>query len=391
MATKILAFVGTRPEAIKMAPVIRALQAKPGIECRLCVTGQHRELLRPVLDVFQLRPDFEFDVMTEDQPPAAVLAAVIHHSREVILQQAPDWVLVQGDTSTATAVALVAFLERVKLGHVEAGLRTFDRRQPFPEEVFRRVVDLVADCYFAPTERARQNLLREGCPEEAVHVTGNTVVDALHLIRDWLARSPPRSDNLPKAAQGKRIILATVHRRENFGEPLLRICDALRAIADDLDDTTHIVCTVHPNPNVSRVARRELAEHPQIILCPPMDYGPFITAMKKSFFILTDSGGVQEEAPALAKPVLVLRAETERPEAVEAGVAKLVGPDYERIVSESERLLQSPRAYASMAKGVSPYGDGAAAGRIAGILLRSMEQRRSAPGPAWPSRRRAGC
>ena len=368
MATKILAFVGTRPEAIKMAPVIRALQAKPGVECRLCVTGQHRELLQPVLEVFQLRPDFEFDVMTEDQPPAAVLAAVIQHSRAVILQQSPDWVLVQGDTSTATAVALVAYLERVKLGHVEAGLRTFDRHQPFPEEVFRRVVDLVADCYFAPTERARQNLLREGCAEEAVHVTGNTVVDALHLIRDWLAQSPPRSDYLPEPARGKRIILATVHRRENFGEPLLRICDALRAIADDLDDTTHIVCTVHPNPNVSGPLRQRLEGHARLSLVEPLDYLDFVALMRDCYLIITDSGGIQEEAPAFGKPVLVLREVTERPEAVEAGVALLVGSDAEAIVRETRTLLTDPAAYERMARTVNPFGDGHAGERIARLL-----------------------
>lgn len=367
MATKILAFIGTRPEAIKMAPVILALRAKQGVECLLCVTGQHRELLQPVLEVFQLRPDFEFEVMTEDQPPAAVLAAVIHKSREVLLQQAPDWVLVQGDTSTATAVALVAYLERIKLGHVEAGLRTFDRHQPFPEEVFRRVVDLVADCYFAPTERARQNLLGEGCAEGAVHVTGNTVVDALHLIRDWLTQSPPR-DHLPEPARGKRIILATVHRRENFGDPLLRICDALRAIADDLDDTTHIVCTVHPNPNVSPILRRRLAGHARLSLVEPLDYLDFVALMRDSYLILTDSGGIQEEAPAFGKPVLVLREVTERPEAVEAGVARLVGSDTEAIVRETRTLLTDPAAYERMARTVNPFGDGHAAERIARLL-----------------------
>src|SRR3990172_6129556 len=200
MAKKILVFVGTRPEAIKMAPVIRALQAKPDVDCRVCVPGQHRELLQPMLEAFQLRPHRQFEVMTEDQPAAAVLEAVMRHAREVIMQEAPDWVLVQGDTATAPAVALVAYLERVKLGHVEAGLRTFDRRQPFPEEVYRRIVDLVADLYFAPTERARDNLLREGCPENAVHVTGNTVVDALYQIRDWLACRPSHDSHLPEEA-----------------------------------------------------------------------------------------------------------------------------------------------------------------------------------------------
>ena len=368
MVTKILAFVGTRPEAIKMAPVIRALQAKPDVDCRLCVTGQHRELLQPMLDAFQLRPHYQFEVMTEDQPAAAVLEAVMHHAREVIIEERPDWVLVQGDTATAAAVALVAYLERVKLGHVEAGLRTFDRRQPFPEEVFRRMVDLVADLYFAPTERARQNLLAEGCPEESVHLTGNTVVDALYLIRDWLACHPSRDSHLPEEARGKRIVLATVHRRENFGAPLLRICDALRTIADGLDETTHVVCTVHPNPNVSETLRQRLADHQRLSLIEPLDYLDFVALMRDSYLILTDSGGIQEEAPAFGKPVLVLREVTERPEAVEAGVARLVGSDTEAIVREARTLLTDPAAYERMARVINPFGDGRAAERIARLL-----------------------
>ena len=368
MASKILVFVGTRPEAIKMAPVIQALQAKPAVDCRLCVTGQHRELLQPMLDVFQLQPQHRFDVMTEDQPAAAVLEAVIHKAREVIEQEKPDWVLVQGDTATAAAVSLVAYLERVKLGHVEAGLRTFDRRQPFPEEVFRRVADLVADMYFAPTERARQNLLREGCAEETVHVTGNTVVDALFQIQDWLARTPSRNGRMPAQAQGKRVILATVHRRENFGEPLLRICDALRSIADGLDDTAHIVCTVHPNPNVSTALRERLEGHPRLSLIEPLDYLDFVALMRDSYLILTDSGGIQEEAPSFGKPVLVLREVTERPEAIEAGVARLVGSDAETITRETRTLLTDQAAYERMARVTNPFGDGHAAERIADLL-----------------------
>lgn len=368
MTSKILVFVGTRPEAIKMAPVIRALQSKPGVDCRLCVTGQHRELLQPMLELFQLEPQHRFEVMTDDQPAAAVLEAVLRHARELIVEQQPDWVLVQGDTATAAAVSLVAYLQGVRLGHVEAGLRTYDKQRPFPEEIFRRVVDLVADLYFVPTERARQNLLQEGCAEAAVHVTGNTVVDALLQVQSWLERSPSRDTAVPEAARGKRMVLVTVHRRENFGAPLLRICDALREIADGLDDDTHIVCTVHPNPNVSTPLRERLEGLPRLSLIDPLDYLDFVTVMRDCHLVLTDSGGIQEEAPAFGKPVLVLREVTERPEAVEAGVARLVGTDANAIVRETQTLLTDAAAYRQMARVVNPFGDGHAAERIAALL-----------------------
>jgi UDP-N-acetylglucosamine 2-epimerase (non-hydrolysing) len=370
MSLKLLAFVGTRPEANKMAPVVRALRAKPDVECKLVATGQHRDLLQPTLDVFQLTPDIRFDVMNDDQAATAVFEAVLRVGSEVIATEQPDWVLVQGDTATAAAASLAAFLARVKLGHVEAGLRTYDRQRPFPEEVYRRIADLLADAYFAPTERARNNLLAEGCPGAAVHLTGNTVVDALHQVRDWLDASPERRPSLPEAAQGKRIVLVTVHRRESFGEPLARICDALLAIAGGLDDASHIVCTVHPNPNVSSVLRDRLSAHPRISLIEPLDYLDFVALMQDCHLILTDSGGIQEEAPAFGKPVLVLREVTERPEAVEAGVARLVGTDADAIVRETRALLTDPAAYDAMARVVNPFGDGHAATRIADILTR---------------------
>ena len=366
MAIKVIAFIGTRPEAIKMAPVIRALRSRPDLECLLCATGQHRELLQPMLELFQLRPDHDFDVMTEDQSAAAVMEAVIGRAREVIRKEEPDWVLVQGDTATAAAASLVAYLERVKLGHVEAGLRTFDRQRPFPEEVFRRVADLVADLYFAPTDRARENLLREGCPEDAVHVTGNTVVDALYEMRPRLAEG---QGYLPAAARGKRLILATVHRRENMGAPLVRICDALREIADGLDDTAHIVCTVHPNPSISATLRERLQGRPRLSLIEPLGYLDFVALMRDSHVILTDSGGIQEEAPAFGKPVLILREVTERPEVVEAGIARLVGSDPEAIVRETRALLADEAAYGAMARVANPFGDGHAGERIAQLLI----------------------
>ncbi|MEX1254817.1 MAG: UDP-N-acetylglucosamine 2-epimerase (non-hydrolyzing) [Dehalococcoidia bacterium] len=373
MPLKLLAFVGTRPEANKMAPVIRALRGRAGVECRLVATGQHRDLLQPMLDVFQLTPDFQYDVMTEDQAATAVFESVLHLASEVIERERPDWVLVQGDTATAAAASLAAYLAHVKLGHVEAGLRTYDRQRPFPEEVFRRIADLVADAYFAPTERARQNLLAEGCPEAAVHVTGNTVVDALYQVRDWLADTPERTPSLPEPAAGKRIVLVTVHRRESFGEPLARICDALFAIADGLDDASRVVCTVHPNPNVANVLRERLGAHERISLIEPLDYLDFVALMRDCYLILTDSGGIQEEAPAFGKPVLVLRDVTERPEAVEAGVARLVGTDIDAIVRETRLLLSDAAAYESMARPpgqINPFGDGHAAPRIADILTR---------------------
>ncbi len=376
MAISVLAFAGTRPEAIKMAPVVRALQARPQFDSRLCVTGQHRELLRPMLDVFDLRPDYEFEVMSEDQAAADVLEAVIGRSRDLIRRERPDWVLVQGDTATAAAVSLVAYLERARLGHVEAGLRTYDRQRPFPEEVFRRVADLVADLYFAPTERARDHLLREGCPQADVHVTGNTVVDALHQVRERLAEGPSRNGHLPPPARGKRIVLATVHRRENFGGPLERICDALASIAGGLDDGSHLVCTVHPNPNVAAVLRERLGGRPRLSLIEPLDYLDFVALMRDAYLILTDSGGVQEEAPAFGKPVLVLREVTERPEAVEAGVARLVGSDTGVIVREAQTLLTDASAYERMARVANPFGDGHAAQRIAEILAKATQARR---------------
>jgi UDP-N-acetylglucosamine 2-epimerase (non-hydrolysing) len=365
---RVVVFVGTRPEAVKMAPVVRALRAKPGLECLLCVTGQHRDLVQPMLDVFELTADYAFDAMTEDQTTSSVVQVLVGVAREVVAREAPDWVLVQGDTSTVAAASLVAFLEGVKLGHVEAGLRTYDRRQPFPEEVFRRIADLVADAYFAPTARARENLLREGCPERAVYVTGNTVVDALHQVRDWLAADPSRRCALPEAAAGKRLVLVTVHRRENFGAPLERICDALRRIAEGIDDGTHLVCTVHPNPNVSGVLRERLGRHPRISLIEPLDYLAFVALLEQCHLVLTDSGGIQEEAPAFGKPVLVLREVTERPEAVEAGLARLVGSDTDAIVRETLALLQDAAAYERMARVVNPFGDGHAAERIADII-----------------------
>ncbi len=376
MSIKVFVIIGTRPEAIKMAPVVKALQADSAFDCRLCLTGQHRDLLHPMLDVFGLRPDFDLNVMKEAQHPAAVMASILTLLTDLVRQEKPDWLLVQGDTSTVAAASLVAYLEWIKLGHVEAGLRTFDKHQPFPEEMFRRVADLAADLHFAPTERARSNLLREGHPEATVHVTGNTVVDALRMVAEWQGDAPPPHHSLPKGLDGQRIVLVTVHRRENLGQPLLRICRALHGIAGRVNGTAHLVCTVHPNPNVSTVLRRELAGPPNISLIPPLDYLEFVAMMRRSHLILTDSGGVQEEAPTFGKPVLVLRNVTERPEAVEAGTSCLVGTDDTVIVREACRLLEDSAAYDRMSHVANPFGDGHAAERIAALL---KEEQPAAP------------
>lgn len=359
----ILVVVGTRPEAIKMAPVIRALRAQPWVRVRVLATAQHRHMLDQVLRVFDIVPDVDLDVMRENQSLAGLTARLIERMDAVLERERPDVVLAQGDTTTVLATALASFYRRIDFGHVEAGLRTGDMAYPFPEEMNRATVARMARWHFAPTPGARGNLLAEGIAAERVHVTGNTVIDALHHVS---ADLPEKYGPRPS----QRLLLVTAHRRENFGAPLERIMLALRDIADRRDDV-RILYPVHPNPNVAPVARRLLGGHPSIELCEPLDYVPFVAAMKRAYLILSDSGGVQEEAPALARPVLVLREETERPEAVEAGVVKLVGTDGDVIVREAERLLDDEAAYRSMATGASPYGDGHAAARIVDILKRA--------------------
>jgi len=364
-ARKILCVVGTRPEAIKMAPVIKALKREPWAEVTVLATAQHRHMLDQVLRVFGIEPDIDLDIMRPNQALTALTARLLVDLDDVLASQRPDVVLAQGDTTTVMAVALVCFYHRIEFGHVEAGLRTGDLYNPFPEEMNRVVAGRMARWHFAPTESARRNLLREGIPEKLIFLTGNTVIDAL---LDVAGRNPAVGVELDSS---KRLILVTAHRRENFGEPFKEICRAIRELADRNADI-QVLYPVHPNPNVESVAHELLGSHPRITLCPPLDYLPFVAAMQQAYLILSDSGGVQEEAPALAKPVLVLRRETERPEAVAEGVVKLVGPDAERILSESQRLLDEPKAYRAMARGVSPYGDGKAAGRIADAIRGSM-------------------
>lgn len=348
-----------------MAPVILALRAQPWAEVCVVATAQHRQMLDQVLEVFGIVPDVDLNVMKPNQTLPALTARLISEMDDVLEKQKPDVVLVQGDTTTVFSVALASFYRRIPVGHVEAGLRTGDMQNPFPEEMNRVVAGNLSRWHFAPTEGSRQNLLAEGFPENNVHVTGNTVIDALmHAV----SLEPELGLDLDP---DKRLILLTAHRRENFGAPFAEVCKAVRELADRRTDI-QVLYPVHPNPNVAEVAREVLGDHPRIRLCAPLDYLPFVAAMRHAEIILTDSGGVQEEAPALGKPVLVLRNETERPEAVTEGVVKLIGPHYDAILSHVGELLDDPAAYKAMARGVSPYGDGQAATRIVDILRRDL-------------------
>jgi UDP-N-acetylglucosamine 2-epimerase (non-hydrolysing) len=361
----VLCVVGTRPEAVKMAPIILALRGEPWARVRVLATAQHRLMLDQVLGLFEIAPDVDLDLMHPDQALADLTARMVTALDAGLRQEDPDVVLAQGDTTTVLATGLACFYRRLPFGHVEAGLRTGNLANPFPEEMNRTVASRLARFHFAPTAGARANLLREGIPDADIHVTGNTVIDALLQVAKRDVRIGPELDAT------KRLILVTAHRRESFGRPLREAFLALRTLADRNDDVL-VLYPVHPNPNVSGPAREVLGGHPRIVLCEPLEYAPFVSAMKRSFLVVTDSGGVQEEAPALGKPVLVLRDETERPEAVAEGVVKLVGTARERILAEAQLLLDDPRAYAAMARGVSPYGDGHAAGRIAAVLRAAL-------------------
>ena len=367
MTLKVLSIFGTRPEAVKMAPVVRELARTPGIEAKVCVTAQHRQMLDQVLDLFKITPDVDLDLMQPGQSLAELTARVFTHLEPVLADFQPDWVLVQGDTTTVMASALLAYYHQIKVGHVEAGLRTGDKFQPFPEEINRRVAGVVADLNFAPTEWSRQNLLRENTPAEQIIVTGNTAIDALH----WVVQQPFDFSglHLPLAAFTNRLVLVTAHRRENFGQPLEEICRAIKTLADHYAGKVHFVYPVHLNPNVQEPASRILGDQSHVTLLPPLDYLPLVNLMKRSALVLTDSGGIQEEAPGLGVPTLVLRNTTERPEGVEAGTLKLVGTDRQVIIREARRLLDNPVAHAAMSGAKNPYGDGHAAERIVRAIL----------------------
>ncbi|MBY0573179.1 MAG: UDP-N-acetylglucosamine 2-epimerase (non-hydrolyzing) [Undibacterium sp.] len=358
---KILCVVGTRPEAIKMAPVILALQNQSWAKVRVLATAQHRQMLDQVLHFFDIEADIDLNIMRPNQSLTTLTGRMLLDLDEVLLAEKPDVVLVQGDTTTVLTVSLACFYHRIPIGHVEAGLRTWDMQNPFPEEANRVLTGRLAQWHFAPTEGSRQNLLNEGIADSNIIVTGNTVIDAL------LMTAKRELDLGIDLAPHKRLVLITSHRRENFGAPFEAICRALKTLAET-NPHDQFLYPVHPNPNVKHTAHAILGSLSNMHLCEPLDYAPFVAAMQRAYFIISDSGGVQEEAPALGKPVLVLREETERPEAVEQGVVKLVGASYQRIVQEAQTLLDDPAAYAAMARGISPYGDGLAAQRIVDVL-----------------------
>lgn len=361
---KILAVFGTRPEAIKMAPVIKALEADAErFRVITCVTGQHREMLDEMLETFQLEPEIDLNLMRPDQTLAGLTSRAMTRIAEVLATVRPDFTLVQGDTTTAMTAALASFYAHVPVGHVEAGLRTADRFNPFPEEINRRIVGTLADLHFAPTQAAARALISEGVRANDVFVTGNTVIDALLMTA---ARLPQTST--PRFANRSRYILVTAHRRESFGEPIRRICEALRWIAVQHPDVG-ILFPVHPNPRI-RIPVREMLQHADgIQLVEPLSYTELVGALRGAHFVITDSGGLQEEAPALCKPVLVVRETTERPEAVEAGVARLVGTDPVRIIAAADELLGVADTYARMSRGAKVFGDGRAAARIARVMV----------------------
>ncbi|HEY4690059.1 MAG TPA: UDP-N-acetylglucosamine 2-epimerase (non-hydrolyzing) [Anaerolineae bacterium] len=365
---KVMSVVGTRPEAVKMAPVIKELERHPdAIAPVVCTTAQHREMLDQVLSLFGIAVDYDLDLMRPDQSLPQLTARILTALDDVIVREQPDWVLVQGDTTTVMVASLVAFYRRAKVGHVEAGLRTDDRSQPFPEEINRRIADMLSDLYFAPTENNRERLLREGVSPQAIVVTGNTVVDALLMMARRVSERP--LDGRFGQIDGKRLILVTAHRRENFGTPLTHICGALRTIAERYRDDVHIVYPVHFNPNIYHPVHQMLGGIPNISLVEPVDYATLVSLLSQAYLVLTDSGGLQEESPSLHKPVLVLREVTERSEVIALGAARLVGANYDAIVRETVRLLEDPVAYHRMASVENPYGDGRASQRIVQAIL----------------------
>lgn len=372
---KVLFVFGTRPEAIKMAPVVKAFQANDGLEAKVCVTAQHREMLDQVLELFKIEPDYDLNLMTSGQTLAEISTKALNGTSEILREWKPDLVLVHGDTTTTAAAAMACFFQRVPVGHVEAGLRTNNIWSPWPEEFNRRVTGLVSRLNFAPTAEAKANLLAESVPKEWVDITGNTVIDALLFISDYIDNEANIKSDLSKKFDfldsRKKMLLVTGHRRENFGDGMKSICLSLLKLSQRED--IEIVYPVHMNPNVKGPVETFLTNQPNIHLLAPQDYLSFVYLMKRSNIILTDSGGIQEEAPALGKPVLVMRDTTERPEAVTAGTAKLVGTDEQRIVAEVTKLLESDSEYAKMAESKNPYGDGTSSQHILTSVLNFLK------------------
>lgn len=364
---KILLIFGTRPEAIKLCPVVRRLREEPGkFQVRVCVTAQHREMLDQVLHAFEVTPDHDLDLMLPGQTLFQSTSRILAGLEKVLGSEQPGMVIVQGDTTTTLCGALAGFYSRVPVAHVEAGLRTGDLAQPFPEEMNRVLTSRIASLHFAATEQAAGNLRSEGISPACIRVTGNTGIDAVLYVRDGLEQRRFEGSDWPELDPAKRLIVVTAHRRESFGEGFERICRALARIADRSD--VQLIYSVHPNPNVQDPVRRHLENHQNVRLIEPQSYVPFVDLMRRAYLLITDSGGVQEEGPSLGKPILVLREKTERPEAVAAGTVKLVGTSEDRIVAEATALLDDRQAYDRMARTHNPYGDGKASGRIAEIV-----------------------
>ncbi|WP_404356713.1 non-hydrolyzing UDP-N-acetylglucosamine 2-epimerase [Methylotuvimicrobium sp. KM1] len=376
MTKKILTVFGTRPEAIKMAPVVLALQQAEGLESLVCVTAQHRQMLDQVLNLFDIKPDYDLDLMAPNQDLFDITSKVLLGLRDVLREAQPDIVLVHGDTTTCFAAGLAAFYQNIKLGHVEAGLRTGNLRAPFPEEANRTLVGRITDYHFAPTQSSKNNLLAEGVPEQNIVVTGNTVIDALLIVRDKVINEPDSvwqekfGETLFKTIcdSSRKLILITGHRRENFGQGFIDLCNAIKELAQKHPDWD-LVYPVHLNPNVQKPVYEILDRLDNVYLIAPLDYEPFVWIMNRSDLILTDSGGIQEEGPSLGKPVLVMREVTERPEAVDAGTVLLVGTDKAKIVSGVEKVLLDGEVYKRMSKAHNPYGDGHACEKIVQTLL----------------------
>jgi UDP-N-acetylglucosamine 2-epimerase (non-hydrolysing) len=369
MTIKVLSVFGTRPEAIKIAPIVRSLRETSGIESRVCVTAQHRQMLDQVLALFEIKPDYDLDLMRDNQTLAQISASIFTHLDPVLASFQPDWVLVVGDTTTVVTTSLLAYYRRIKVGHVEAGLRTHNKWHPFPEELNRRIATVIADLHFAPTEWSKTNLLNEGVQEKNILVTGNPVIDALNFVARQ--EEPQEITALLEKLEKSRLVLVTAHRRENFGKPFENICHAIQELAARED--VEIVWPVHLNPNVQGPVNQLLRGMPHVTVLPPLDYCPMVHLMKHATLLLTDSGGLQEEAPSLGVPVLVLRETTERPEGVAAGTLKLVGTETSQIVHEAKRLLDDPVARAEMTKAANPYGDGHAAERIIQALTHAPQ------------------
>ena len=364
---KVLLIFGTRPEAIKLCPVIRGLREhSTPFDVRVCVTAQHREMLDQVLQAFDVQPDHDLDLMLPGQTLFQSTSRILAGLESVLQAERPAIVIVQGDTTSTLCGALAGFYQNIPVAHVEAGLRTGDMRQPFPEEMNRVLTSRLAELHFAATEKAAENLLLEGVMPDSIHVTGNTGIDAVLFVRDGLAAGKLRGREWPELDSSKKLIVVTAHRRESFGGGFERICRALAEIANRPD--VQVVYPVHPNPNVQDPVQRLLAGHPNVRLLEPLSYVPFVDLMRRAYLLITDSGGIQEEGPSLGKPILVMREKTERPEAVIAGTVKLVGTDQRRIVSEAISLLDDRRAYEAMARVHNPYGDGQASARIAGLI-----------------------